>query len=112
MVSPKRRRNHTGMAAKGRCPWRTTSTRGCPPICIKLSRLVHHHCLPLCTTLAGRPPSCEQLLTGFALPFLFAQQHRHVTAEVTPQGLYRALLDGMGKAVFTLQPQKEFMETQ
>ena len=82
------------------------------PICIKLSRLVHHHRLPLCTTLAGRPPSCEQLLTGFSLPFLFAQQHRHVTAEVTPQGLYRAILDGMCKAVFALQPQNEFMETQ
>jgi hypothetical protein len=43
---------------------------------------------------------------------LFAQEHHRVTAEITPQGLYGALLNGMGKAVFTLQPQKELMETQ
>jgi hypothetical protein len=43
------------------------------PICIKLCRLLHPHCLPRCTTRAGRLPSGEQLLTGFALPFLFAQ---------------------------------------
>jgi hypothetical protein len=82
------------------------------PICIKRSRLVHHRCLPLYALLSGRPPSCEQLLTGFSLPFLFAQQHRHVTAELIPQGLHRALLDGMRKAVCALQPQQKFLETQ
>jgi hypothetical protein len=46
---------------------------GIEPICIKLSRLDYPTWLALCTTLPGRSTRLQQLLTGFSLPFLFAQ---------------------------------------